>query len=322
MSIAVDCNRCASPLEAEDLRCAVCGFATPPEVVPAIPGDRPRASIVRCDECNAAVSYSAAAQAPKCAFCGAVVRVEEIVDPIDQAEVVFPFRVPPEGARAAFRQWLGSLGWFRPSDLTQASKVDAFLPVWWPAWVFDAEAMVSWAADSDAGAMRSAWAPHAGQETLVFDDVVVPASRGLSEEECWKLLTATRLGEPGCDPQTGPPGATVERFEAQRSAARRRIIEALERSAAARLQHGVIPGSKFRNVQIVPLIRSLRTRRVAIPAYVFAYRYRGGVYRAIVHGQDASCSFGDAPLSWAKVMLVVSLALVIAALIAAFFIFT
>lgn len=307
MIASTDCGRCASPLEAEDLRCAVCGFATPPDHL-AGRSEVPRATIVRCQECNAAVTYSIEAQAPTCAFCGATAHVEEIVDPIDQAEVVFPFVVDPSGARDAFSRWLGSLGWFRPSDLTRAAKVDALLPVWWPAWVFDAEALVSWTADSNAGARRSAWAPHAGQQTLVFDDVVVPASRGLSDHECWQLLPYSQLVGAGCDPRTGPAGATVERFETQRSAARQRILAVLEETAAARLQLDVIPGTNFRNVSVVPLIRALRTRRVAIPAYVFAYRYGGKVYRAIVHGQNATCTFGSSPLSWAKVMLAVAIA--------------
>jgi hypothetical protein len=37
---------------------------------------------------------------------------------------------------------------------------------------------------------------------------------------------------------------------------------------------------------------------------VLTYRYKGSLYRALVHGQDPQLAFGEAPLSWAKVVLV------------------
>ena len=95
----------------------------------------------------------------------------------------------------------------------------------------------------------------------------------------------------------------------QRSAARKAIVEAIERTAAARVSAGHIPGSKFRKVKVAVLLRSLVTHRVALPAYVLAYHYRGKLFRAVVNGQDDRCAFGQAPLSWAKILLVVGLAL-------------
>jgi hypothetical protein len=59
------------------------------------------------------------------------------------------------------------------------------------------------------------------------------------------------------------------------------------------------------------LLRGLVTRRVALPTYVLAYRYQGRAYRALVHGQDARCVMGVAPLSVRKIVLVVGIALLI-----------
>jgi hypothetical protein len=44
---------------------------------------------------------------------------------------------------------------------------------------------------------------------------------------------------------------------------------------------------------------------------VLAYRYHGKAYRALVHGQDASCVMGVAPLSVWKIVLVVLAALLV-----------
>jgi len=67
-----------------------------------------------------------------------------------------------------------------------------------------------------------------------------------------------------------------------------------------------VPGSRVRNCHVGVVLHGLVSRRFALPVYVLAYRYDDKPYRAIVHGQDARIAFGDAPLSWRKIMLVVA----------------
>ena len=43
---------------------------------------------------------------------------------MEEAREVLPFTVDREQARSAFRDWLGSLGWFRPGDLRTAMLAD------------------------------------------------------------------------------------------------------------------------------------------------------------------------------------------------------
>ncbi|MBI4704563.1 MAG: zinc ribbon domain-containing protein [Deltaproteobacteria bacterium] len=302
------CLRCRGPLEPGDLRCAICGLACP---APSGPAVQRSVQILRCTQCGAAVSYSAEAQAPLCRFCASVMRIEQPVDPVDQADWILPFAVAPELAQAALRQWLGSLGFFRPGDLATSATLAGLHPIWWAAWIVDASALVSWTADSNAGAQRAAWAPHAGQAHLPLRGLLVSASRGLGPDEaarlapCFQLGSALPVGQQPAE-RIGPAGAVLEQFDVQRSAARRTIVEAILATAAAALQQGAIPGSSFRNVHVAALLEDMQTRRVALPTYVLAYRYGGGLYRAIVHGQDARCVLGKAPLSVAKILLVVA----------------
>lgn len=312
------CARCQGPLEPGDLRCAVCGLAAPQGRGPA----PPPVQVLRCTECGAAVAYSAEAQAPKCRFCGAVTRLEQPVDPVEQADWLLPFGVPPAQADQALRQWMSTLGFFRPSDLSQAATVEGLRPIWWAGWLVNADAVVSWTADSNAGALRSAWAPHAGQTQLPFRSLLVSASRGLSLDEARELAPYFRLDQavPAAhrtQQQIGPPDAVVEQFDAQRSAARKILSERIAATAEDALKHGVIPGSTFRNVHVAVLLRALETRRVALPSYVLAYRYKGRSYRAVVHGQDASRVTGTAPIAWGKVALVVAGALALIVIVVA-----
>ncbi len=293
------CTRCATPVEHGDLRCAVCAMvlAAPPRAP-----DAERASILRCTDCGAAVAFSAEKQAPHCAFCGATMRVEQPIDPLEVAEAILPFRVSREEAQSQVRVWLGRRGWLYPKDLAASSTIAKLEPLHWAAWIVDARALVSWAADSDYDSGRSDWAPHSGMTTMDFDGIVVPASRGLTWPECAQLTPHYDLGTAG---PVGDEEGSVEAFDAQRSAARRTVLSAIEATAAARLQRGTIPGRRFRNVKVGVLLQGLRTRRIVLPAWVLAYRYRDTPYRAVVHGQRGAVVLGKAPYSRAKIALLV-----------------
>ncbi|HZO13152.1 MAG TPA: zinc ribbon domain-containing protein [Polyangiaceae bacterium] len=304
------CSRCETPVEPEDLRCAICRLPTPGNLV--VPTSA-KASVLRCDTCGAAVSYVVEARAPKCAFCASVMHLEEPEDPIEQAEAYLPFRVAPEQAQEALRGWLGSLGFFRPSDLQSQSRVDQLQPIWWVGWVFDAETLVSWSADSNAGSGRAGWAPHSGQSPLTLRSVLVSASRGLSLEESAQLASSFDLATAQPSPQQVGT-AMIERFDVQRSAARATIARAVEQAATAQAATW-IPGSSYRNLHVAVLLRRLHTRRFAFPSYILAYRYQDKLYRAIVHGQDTQCTFGDAPYSILKIIGVILGALALIALV-------
>lgn len=307
------CTRCQSPLEVEDLRCAVCALPTPVLEEDERPDDV-LAQILRCHGCGAGVRYNAEVQAPRCDFCRAVMEVETPEDPVEQAEFYLDFTVADAQARAALKRWLGSMGFFRPSDLQARAAVDGLKPLWWVGWMFEAEATVCWAADSNAGSGRSAWAPHSGQFAMDVDNVVVPASVGLKADECRALVGSYDLGKNSAQPR-GHEGATVEQFTVQRSAARRIISRTLEGVARDRATPH-IPGNRVRKLSVSVLPSRLDTRHVAFPAFVLAYRYGGRLYRAVVHGQDPSCVIGEAPLSWAKIALVVGAGLAVLGVIA------
>ena len=294
----MSCQRCGTPLEDGDIRCPVCAFPSPARAQ----GQAAVMRVLRCPDCNAALAYSAERQNPVCAFCGAVMKVEEPVDPVEKPEARVRLAVGPEAAKAALKRWLSTRGFFRPGNLAADSTVDALHPLWWAGWACDAQATVSWTADSDAGARRSKWAPHSGKESLEWKNLLVSASRGLSLDETWALSGHYDLG-----PQEPIPadGAGVEQFDLQRSAARRTVVEAIERDAAARLQQRSIPGSTFRNVHVNALLVGLTTRRLALPAWVMAYRFKNKLYRAVVHGQNEQVVIGTSPISWARVLLVV-----------------
>jgi hypothetical protein len=315
--VVAGCERCGSALEMGDLRCPICALSVAEPHERGVLLEKVQAKVVRCVTCGASLEYSAELKAPRCAFCASVMKVETTADPLEQAEAFLPFTVDEAAAREALGRFLGEKRFFRPADLAASAALQSLRPMWWPAWGFTAGARVSWAADSDAGSRRSAWAPHSGQETMSFQNILVSASKGLTERECDKLAGHYQLGSEQPAPR-GPEDAQVERFDVTRSGARRQILTAVESLAREEMEHEHVPGNRVRNLHVAVVLSSLETKRYALPAYVLAYQYKGKVYRVVVHGQDADVVLGDAPLSWAKVVLVVGgvlLALVLLALL-------
>ncbi len=307
------CTRCSSALEHGDLRCAICALPVPFES--ASPTSA-YAKVLRCRECGAAVAFSAEHQAPACAFCASTMEIEQPVDPLEVARVRVPFSVDRIDAEASLRGWLGTRGWFAPTELREGAVLESIHPLYWAGWLVDARARVAWTADSDQGARRSAWAPHAGELALTFDAIVVPASRGLRRDECHLLLPYYTI-------ETALPidaatvtdlDAPVESFDAQRSAARDVVQGAIERAAKTRVEPHV-PGRRFRNIHVACLVESQTTERIALPAWVLAYRYRGKLYRAIVHGQRREVVFGSSPLDVKKIAMLAGAILAVLAVI-------
>ncbi len=310
---ALACRRCAAALERDDLRCPICGLAS---TALAPRPEKSSAVLVRCKSCRAVVAYSAVDQAPKCAYCGAVAEVETPEDPVEQAQAFLPFHVGNDQALETLRGFLAKRSFFRPADLSAKASLAELKALWWPAWVCNAKALVSWSADSDAGHRRSDWAPHSGQTELVFRNLVLSAARGLSDPETRSLAPAYDLSAAAAAPK-GPAGALTEQFDTSRSGARRRIHEALEARAAEHAR-GEVPGSRSRNLHVAALLTGLETSRYALPAYVFAYRYRKKLYRVVVHGQDAQVVIGKAPISgWRVAAVVAAGVLALAAALAA-----
>jgi hypothetical protein len=310
------CTRCETALEAGDLRCAICALPAP---APAHPDGPHHAQVLRCGACGAAVAFSAEVRAPRCGFCDATMAIEQPVDPIETAQQRVPFAVERVVAEAALRSWLARRGMFAPAALSRDAVLDSLTPLSWAAWRVNAQAVVTWTADSDAGANHSPWAPHAGQTSLRFRDIVVPASRGLGAAECRRLIPYYDLSRAvaiDVAPGPGEVASTIEQFDAQRSAARRSVQAAIEATAKVRIQPD-IPGRRYRNVHVSCLLERQTTERVVLPAWILAYRYRGAPYRAIVHGQRHDIVLGRSPIDWTKVFRLVAALAVLAAVIAA-----
>lgn len=307
------CDRCHSPLERGDLRCAICGQRVPLETGSNRDSSNLVTRVMRCDDCGATVNYNPEFQAPHCGFCGAVQRIETVEDPSEKVNHILPFTINYSEARKALQKWLGTLGFFRPNALKSGAKIESMQPLQWVGWVFDVDTEISWTADSNEGSRRSAWAPHSGQINHKFDDILVSASRGLTDEETRFLSASYSLNTAKDDVEADKDVGDIqlEQYDVQRSQARMCILDTIEQLAIQTVEYGYIPGSRFRNIKVSTLLTGLHTKRYAFPAYVMAYRYKDRLFRVVVSGQDDTYVHGNAPYSWIKILVTMVIVLLI-----------
>jgi DNA-directed RNA polymerase subunit RPC12/RpoP len=265
----------------------------------------------RCSKCGAVETLDPGLAAGACAFCGTPAVAEAAVDQdLVQPAGVLPFRIARPDAISRFRAWLGSL-WFRPSDLKKLSSLEQIHGAYIPFWTFDADSVSHWTAE--AGTRRGSgknqridWRPASGVLEHRFDDLPVPASRGIDPALARDL-------EPFPTAELKPyepsylAGFVAEQYGVDLptawDAARGRMDSTLV--AACRQE---VPGDECRNLRVDTTYSAVAYKSGLLPIWIAAYRYRGKAFRYVVNGATGQAS-GTAPWSWIKISLAVGFVL-------------
>lgn len=277
-----------------------------------------------CKSCGASVALGQKDTASSCVFCGSsnVLPQAQNRNAI-RPESVVPLDVSRAAVEQAFRRWVKGL-WFRPSRLRSAA-LDSAVGVYVPFWTFDAAVHSDWSADAGyyyyvmvprpvmvGGKMRIQmvrerrvrWVPKWGARDDAYDDLLVLASRGVSE------ALAAELG--GFDLKQLVPyrpeylaGWRAEEYQIDLEQGWKRgqeLIQERQRSRCA----GDVPGDTQRDLRVANVIRDVRWKHVLLPIWSLTYRHGGQAYAVLVHGQTGAVR-GKAPYSWWKILGLIAL---------------
>lgn len=306
------------------LRCGYCGFARDVDRDPDGPAkvaERPlEAGLAepeklgwgierkswRCGRCGAVETLEPGVRASSCAFCGTPGVVEAPPDAdLVRPQGVLPFRIPRDQAVGRFRSWLKSL-WFRPGDLSRFARLDNVRGVYVPFWTFDAATFSRWRAESGrrVGSGKNArivWTPAAGTLEHFFDDLPVPASRGLDADLARGLEPFPTAELVPYDPAYLAGFLAEEHGLALGEAwtTGKARMEATLRAAC----RAEVPGQHCRNLTVETRWSGLAFKSGLLPVWIAAYQYRGRPYRYLVNGATGLAA-GTAPWSWIKIGLV------------------
>lgn len=325
------------------LVCPYCGTESPAELksdgslveesdlvaaLRAIPEDQrgwaAQRKSVRCQSCQAISVFDEKRVAQRCDFCGsaALLAVEDIQTPIRPGSVL-PFKVAESKVREDIRRWYGSHFWAR-GDLKHKALTDTLHGLYVPYWTFDAHAECPWEAEAghhyhvrdSQGRLqrRTRWEYASGHVSDSFDDVLVPASRGvhaglLANLEPFPTTTDLAPYDAGY-----LSGWVVEQYQIDLVESARQSRERMERRLTE-LCARQIPGDTYRNLRIAPVYSGQTFKHVLLPVWLLTYTYGRKTYQVAVNGATGRVA-GEYPLSWAKILVAVLLGLLVIGLIA------
>ncbi len=273
--------------------------------------------VIACKRCGAHTTLDPHVASSSCAFCGTSAVVEappgaNVVRP----EGLLPFRITQESALQSFRAWLHKL-WLRPNDLKRSARMNKIAGAYIPFWTFDAATYSRWQAEAGyyyytgSGKNRQRhvrWEPADGTLERFFDDVPVPASRGIDSAICQRIEPFPTADLTPYDPQY------LSGFLAEENAVD--LPEALE-NAKERMRDEIrslcsqqVPGDTQRNLRVQTQFNGLAYKNCLLPIWVAAYDYKGTPYRYLVNGVTGKCD-GTAPWSWVKITFLVLTILII-----------
>ncbi len=274
---------------------------------------------VRCTKCGATTTFDPGVSASRCAFCAtpAVVEAPAASNHVRPAGLL-AFAVDRNAATQRFRSWVSGL-WFRPNDLKTKSSVTEMQGVYVPFWTFDALTHNRWTAEAGyhytvqveaiengrrvmRSETRTRWEPAAGFLEKAFDDVPVPASKGLPPGLARGIEPFPTGGLVPYDPQY-LSGFLAEEYAVDLpeavSSAKERMTQEIYAACA-----GEVPGDTQRNLQVSTAWSGLACKNALLPVWISAYQYAGKPFRFLVNGVTGKVD-GNAPFSAVKITLAV-----------------
>lgn len=274
---------------------------------------------VRCQSCNAISVFDPKRIAQNCDFCGSpsLLAVDDIKAPI-RPEGVLPFKVADTKVREDIRAWYGS-HWFAPNKLGTKALTDTLHGIYLPYWTFDAQVHADW--DAEAGyyytvqdsqgrsEQRVRWESASGSVDNFFDDLLVPASRGVHPkllEGVSPFPTTDALLPYDAGYLTG---WVVEQYQIDLNAAATASHHRMEESMES-LCSQQVPGDTQRNLQVTTQYSGQTFKHVLLPVWLVTYTYGAKSYQVAVNGVTGKID-GEYPISWVKVMFVTIAVLIV-----------
>lgn len=267
---------------------------------------------VQCDACNGTVIFEKSLTSTHCPYCSSPIQLDEIHEIVSRIspDGVLPFQITRQQAQQALSKWVKSL-WFAPNDFKKQGVQGKFNGVYLPYWTFD-----SFTANSYRGqrgvtytvivgsgknrrtVTRVRWYPASGSFQRFFDDVLVPASQGLSTELIQKI-------EPWPLHKTLPfsrevlAGYLARTYDLELDdgfiKAKVRITEAIRHDVRRR-----IGGDRQRIQHINTTHSAITFKYLILPVWLLSYRYKGKVHQVMTNAATGKIA-GNRPYSWWKI---------------------
>ncbi len=259
----------------------------------------------RCSRCGAIETVSPELTASSCAFCGTPAVLEQPENQnLIRPQGVLPFQVSQQQALEQFRTWLRSL-YFRPNNLAELAELGGTRGVYIPFYTFDADTVTHWTAESwqrdrSQGNSRTAWTRVSGTLSYRFDDLPVPASRGIQQALSRELEPYPTQNLVPYEPRylagflAEEYGITLQEARKQAHRRMKEILRTVCRDA--------VPGKKCRNLKLKTTFTNEQFKTGLLPVWITPYQYKNKSFQYLVNGVTGKAT-GNAPWSQFKIKL-------------------
>lgn len=279
---------------------------------------------VQCTSCGATVTFTTPEVAGECSFCGTkIVAQPKSADPLLAPEALLPFGISSGQSTESVKGWLLSL-WFAPNALKKFAYRESIDGVYLPFWTYDThttshytgergeyyyETQTYTERDAQGNTVtrtrqvrRTRWYSAAGTVSRWMDDIVVPATKSVSQPRLKSLepwdLEALKPYEP----------AFLSGFKAQRyQVDLPEGFEEAKHMMAPTIEQDVredIGGDEQRVSEIATSYSAITFKHILLPVYIGAYRFRDKVYQIMVNARTGEVQ-GDRPYSFWKIFFFV-----------------
>lgn len=283
-----------------------------------------------CPGCRARVIFEPPDVAGKCPFCGTgIVTEAKSTDPIITPEGILPCTITHKEARDRIRKWLSNR-WFAPNALKKMAQQEGIQGVYLPFWTYDSYAIShytgqrgeyyytteTYTTTNDEGKTETEtrevrhthWYPVAGSVERFFDDVLIPATMRVSNQnldhlEPWDLSKLVPYNP-----------AFLAGFKAQRyQVAIEKGFETAKTKMAEVIEDDVecdIGGDTQQVNSISTAYSAITYKHILLPVWLSAYRFENKQYQVIVNAQTGQV-LGSRPYSVVKIGLAIAAGMLI-----------
>jgi len=283
---------------------------------------------VRCESCGGTVVFVGTLTSSACPYCGTPIQRERIHSATHRIPVdaVLPFLVDRERARQSLSEWVRSR-WFAPNAFLKQGVTGNFNGVYLPYWTFDTLTFNAYSGErgdaywvtvgsgqNQRQERRVRWSSASGRFQRFFDDVTIPASRGLDSHRL-VALEPWPFGKMIPFTQQVLAGFLARTYDIP---LREGFVAAKEHvdSAVASEVRQRIGGDEQRVWSIQSRYDAVTFKHLLLPVWLMTYRFHDQPYRVYINAATGEVQ-GDRPYSWVKITLAVLAALIVAGIIAA-----
>jgi len=273
-------------------------------------------SEIECQNCGAETSIPVGSLTSKCLFCGSnkVIQRRAVQEEL-RPKFLIPFKIDLQKVRAITKTWLQN-DWRLPESLKEVYREADYQGLYLPFWTFDSLTLADWKAEVGHERIKRVfedgewktrteieWRWESGHVEHKFDDVLIKGTDRISDLH-FKKISNYDLQELIVYNPEYLAGIYAKSYdiplEKAWESSRNEIREAIRQICR---NHASTP--RIRNFSMTLDYDDESWRYILLPIYLAVYNYQNDAFQVMVNGQNGEIS-GQRPVDWTKVWLVIA----------------